>query len=165
MTQIKREIHQATICCWWLRCIVWTPVLYGSIYLVWNKIYKEPLQLELAHNPREVWYIYLSHGIIDSFPRISNWKIIRWKSVLLASRGRRFGLTKLVFILGFLFQYLEKIVCNSMLYMIFQSGWEPVLVQRILKPYWNIIYLKLWCLFSNFVEISSSGWRTLFLKF
>ncbi len=54
--------------------------------------------------------IYLSHRIIDSFPRISQWKSIRLKPVLLPQWW---------------------IVCNSMLYMIFQSGWEPILIQCI----------------------------------
>ena len=41
---------------------------------------------------------YLSHRIIDSFPRILK-KIIRFKPVLLAPLGRRPGLTKQVLIL------------------------------------------------------------------
>ena len=37
------------------------------------------------------------------------------------------GISFMIFILIF----IEKIVCNSMQYMIFQSGWELVLSQRI----------------------------------
>ena len=45
--------------------------------------------------------------------------------------GSMAGLTKLVLILRFLFYYSWKIVCNTMLYMIFQYGLEPVLIQPI----------------------------------
>ena len=41
-------------------------------------------------------------------------------------------LRKLVLISWFIFQYSWKIVCNSVLYMIFQYGLQPVLIHRIL---------------------------------
>ena len=42
---------------------------------------------------------YLSHRIIDSFPRVLKWKVIRLKLILLEARGQRQWLTKLVLIL------------------------------------------------------------------
>ncbi len=75
---------------------------------------------------------YLSHRNIDSFPRTSNWKIIRLIQVLLAPSDRRPELTKLELILWFLFCYARKIICNTMLYILFQYCWEPVLIQRII---------------------------------
>ena len=41
------------------------------------------------------------------------------------------GFTKLVLILWFLFKHSRKIVFHTMLYMIFQYGWGPVIIQRI----------------------------------
>ena len=59
---------------------------------------------------------YLSHHIFDSFPRMWKRKITRLKSVLLATRDR------------LLFKYFWKIVCYTMLYILFQYGWEQVLI-------------------------------------
>ena len=74
---------------------------------------------------------YLSHRIIDSFPQILKWKIIRLK---LAYRFRRQELTKMISILLFLFWYSWKIVCNTMLYMIFlvwlRTGSNPAGINR-----------------------------------
>ncbi len=64
--------------------------------------------------------MYLLHRIIDSFPRISKWNIIRLKPVFGANKT---GIN--------LYDLYFDIVCNSMLYMIFQAGWEPVLIQWI----------------------------------
>ena len=72
---------------------------------------------------------FLSHRITDSFKNKEN---IRFKWVLIAPRGRKLGVTKLVLMLWFLFQYTWKIICNTMPYMIFQYGWELVIIQWIL---------------------------------
>ncbi len=45
---------------------------------------------------------------------------------------------KLVLILWFLFWYSWKIVCNTMLYIIIQYNWEPVLIQWLLIGFENI---------------------------
>ena len=81
---------------------------------------------------------YLSHRIIDCFQWITKWKIYNLKLVLLALRGLRPRPTKLVLILEIVFWY---IVCKTMLYIIFQFGWEPVLNQRILIGFEAILEL------------------------
>ncbi len=62
-------------------------------------------------------------------------KIKRFQPFLIAPRGRRHRLSKLVSILWFLFCCLWKIVCNTMLYMIFQYDWKPVLIKLILTVF------------------------------
>ncbi len=78
------------------------------------KLYKSQKKIFWTHNKIRFklnkWKnIYLSHRIIYSFPWISKRKIIRLKTVWLALTN----------------------FCNLMLCMIFQSGWEPVLIQPI----------------------------------
>ena len=84
---------------------------------------------------------------MEEFPRILKWKKFKLKPVMFAPRRRTPWLFKLVIILKFLFYYLWKIVCNTMLYMIFQYGWEPVLIHRILigfeailESLWSVYY-------------------------
>ena len=56
-------------------------------------------------------------------------KIIRLKPVLLELMTYKSSMNLK---LKFLFDYSWKIVCNTMLFIIFQYGLEPVLIQRIL---------------------------------
>ena len=51
---------------------------------------------------------------------------------MLDRRARKPGLTKLVLVFLISFKYSWKIVCTTMLYMIFYYGWELVLIKRIL---------------------------------
>ena len=44
-----------------------------------------------------------------------------------------------VLILGLLFKYSWKIVCNTMLYIIFQYGWEPVLIISFKVSLYNFL--------------------------
>ena len=68
--------------------------------------------------------------------KMRNYKI---ETSFLATRGWRTGLNKLALFLWFIFLYLFKIVCNSMLNMIFQYNWEPVLIQRKFIGFWIIL--------------------------
>ncbi len=83
-------------------------------------------------------YIFIASYYRQIFMRISKWKIIRLKLVLM---------------LWFLFWSSYKIVCNSMLYIIFQSGLEPVLNQRILTGFKammeNLLLLSIFFNFKN----------------
>ena len=69
---------------------------------VWLSFAQFELQVFLRNS-------YLSLCIIDSFPWIYEWQILRLKPVLLDSEGQRPWLNKMVLIVWFLFWYFGKL--------------------------------------------------------
>ena len=71
--------------------------------------------------------------LFTAFRGYWNEKNLKLKPAILALRGLRHILTKLVLIIWFYFNIRRKLsVICSCTYIIFQYGWEPVIIQRIL---------------------------------
>ncbi len=84
---------------------------------------------------------YLLHRIILSYTAFRSLKMKNFNiktRILLTLRGWKLVLTKLV--LNFI---ILIFVCNTILYMIFQFDWEPVLIQLILIGFEAILEIFL----------------------
>ena len=81
--------------------------------------------------------IYLSHHIIDSFPFVI---IIRLTPVLLAPRGRKPRLTKLVLILGFLLSVNRCYIHNFSVWLRTCSNFNGN--SSVSKPWWKNTYIR-----------------------
>ena len=65
----------------------------GKLSIIWYMIFSiaeiKPVKIQqILSVLKPDWNCYSSHRILDSFPRILKWKIVRLKPVLLAPRGR-----------------------------------------------------------------------------
>ena len=113
----------------------------------------ERLKVPTVFKPTN-WNSFLSHCIIDSFPRISKWRIMILKTTMeLKAWTNKTSIHFMIFILS-----SGKIVCNKMQYIIFQYGWKPVLIPRISIGFKAILESRF---FFNFSYIKwTSNWVT-----